>query len=153
MLGRDARDADAGGQARGQGRIGGPVPEERRVAAWIGASIVIRGDLTSSEDMTIAGQVEGDVAVKEHTLVIAPRARIRGNITARAVAVHGEVMGTITAERRVEVGESGSVEGDIITPRMVVAEGAVLHGRVGITTSPSRRPEWAGATAGPGDLG
>ncbi|MEJ2186162.1 MAG: polymer-forming cytoskeletal protein [Gemmatimonadota bacterium] len=113
--------------------------EERRVAAWIGASIVIKGNLTSLEDMTIAGQVEGDVTVREHTLVIAPRARIRGNITARTVAVHGEVLGTITAERRVEVGETGSVDGDIVAPRMVVAEGAVLHGQLGIAASSAER--------------
>ena len=117
--------------------------EERRVAAWIGASIVIRGDLTSSEDMTIAGRVEGDVTVRENTVVVAPKATIHGDIVARVVAVHGEVTGTITAAHKVEVGETGSVQGDIITPRMVVAEGAVLHGRVGTAASPnapSREP-------------
>lgn len=113
--------------------------EERRVAAWIGASIVINGDLKSSEDMTLAGEVEGDVAVPEHTLVIAPGARVHGDVVARSVAVHGEVVGMITADRRVEVGESGSVHGDVSTPRLVVAEGAVMHGRVGVTT-PSRQP-------------
>lgn len=108
--------------------------EERRVAAWIGASLVIKGDLTSSEDTTIAGHVEGDVAVRGHTLVVAPRARVRGDIIAGAVAVHGQVTGTITAERKVEIAETGSVDGDITTPRMVVAEGAVLNGRVGVAT-------------------
>jgi cytoskeletal protein CcmA (bactofilin family) len=144
MVGRDARDADIGGQQR----MGGPVPEERRVAAWIGASIVIKGDVTSSEDMTIAGQVEGDVVVKEHALVIAPQARIRGNIVARAVAIRGQVLGTITAERKVEVGETGSVEGDINTPRLVVAEGAVIHGRVGTAGPAARRPGPTGAFSG-----
>jgi len=130
MFGRDKNDADRSEQPRQKERIGGHMPEERRVAAWIGASIVIKGDLTSSEDMTIAGQVEGDVVVREHSVVIAPRARIRGNIIARAVEVHGEVMGAITGERRVEVGETGSVEGEISTPRMHIAEGAVLNGRL-----------------------
>lgn len=139
MFGKDARDSDDSRQPRRDRLIGGHVPDERRVAAWIGASIVIKGDLNSSEDMTIAGQVQGDVAVREHTLVIAPQARIRGNIVARAVAIHGDVKGTITAERKIEVGETGSVDGDISTPRMVVAEGAVLHGRTRIG-SPSRQP-------------
>jgi cytoskeletal protein CcmA (bactofilin family) len=131
MIGREGRDSDDGGQPR-RIEIGGHVREERRVAAWIGASIVIRGDLTSSEDLTIAGQIEGDVAVPKHTLVIAPSARIRGDIVARAVAVHGKVLGSVTADRKVEVGETGFVDGSISTPRMVVAEGAVLRGRVGI---------------------
>lgn len=118
----------------------GQLLEERRVVAWIGASIVVKGNLTSSEDITIAGEVEGDVTVREHTLVIAPHARIRGNIVAQTVVVQGQVMGTIRAERKVEIGETGSVDGDIRAPRMVVAEGAALHGQLGVAASASSRP-------------
>lgn len=111
--------------------------EERRVAAWIGASLVIKGDLTSSEDMTIAGEIEGDVAVKEHKLVVARGATIRGTIVARAVEVHGAVVGTITSDGKVEVAATGAVDGDIAAPRLVLAEGATLHGRVSVNgTSP-----------------
>jgi cytoskeletal protein CcmA (bactofilin family) len=116
------------------------VREERRVAAWIGASLVIEGDLTSSEDITIAGRVEGNVAVRQHSLVIAPQGTIHGNIVARDVAVHGEVTGSITAEGKLEIGETGTVNGAIATGRLVVAEGAVLEGRVGVpipVSSPS----------------
>jgi len=105
---------------------------ERRVAAWIGKSILVKGKLTSSEDLTIAGQVEGDISVPEHSLIIAPQARIRGNIVARFVVVHGSVKGTITAVDRVEIGETGFVEGDIVTRRMAIAEGAILRGKVGV---------------------
>jgi cytoskeletal protein CcmA (bactofilin family) len=108
------------------------VREERRVAAWIGASIVIEGSLTSSEDLTIAGRVHGDVTVREHTVVIAPQGRIDGNIVAHSVAVNGDVKGAIRADQKLEIGETGSVDGDITTPRLVVAEGAVLKGRVGV---------------------
>jgi cytoskeletal protein CcmA (bactofilin family) len=135
MFNRDARDADDSAQARRGETVGRLPREERRVAAWIGASIVITGDLTSSEDMTIAGRVEGDVAVPEHAVVVAPGARIRGNIVARAVVVHGEVLGTITADRRVEVGDTGSVDGDIVAPRMAVAEGASLRGQLRIAAA------------------
>ncbi|NIP79374.1 MAG: hypothetical protein GWM90_09235 [Gemmatimonadetes bacterium] len=138
MIDRDKRDPEGAAQPR-RIEVGGHVREERRVAAWIGASIVIKGDLTSSEDMTIAGRVEGDVAVPKHTLVIAPSARIQGDILAATVAIHGEVMGSVTADRKVEVGETGTVDGKIKTPRMAVAEGAVLRGQIGIAT-PSSKP-------------
>ena len=134
MGGADAREPGTGGEPR-RVEAGGRVKEERRVAAWIGASLVIRGDLASSEDMTIAGRVEGDVSVPKHTLVIAPSARIQGDIVARDVAVHGRVMGSVTADRKVEVGETGSVDGDVRTPRMVIAEGAVLRGRIGVAVA------------------
>ena len=116
--------------------------EERRVAAWIGASILIEGNVSSSESMTVAGRVEGDITVREHALVIAEGGMVRGNITGRDVVVHGEVLGTITAAGRVEVSATGSVHGDIIAPRMLLAEGATLHGRIGIaaTQSGAARP-------------
>lgn len=106
--------------------------EERRVSAWIGSSLVIRGDLSSSEDMTIAGRIEGDVAVPKHVVVIAASARVRGDIVALAVTIQGHVAGSVTAEQKVEIGETGSVDGDVRAPRMVVREGAVLHGRVAV---------------------
>jgi cytoskeletal protein CcmA (bactofilin family) len=112
--------------------------EERRVAAWIGASIVIQGNVTSSEDMTIGGRVEGDVTTREHAVIVAAGARIQGNIVARNVVVHGEVRGRVTATARIEVGDSGNVEGDIVAPRIALHEGATLRGKVGVTaTSPT----------------
>ena len=132
MFAREARDSNVGSVPRRQETIGGQVREERRVAAWIGASIVIEGNLTSSEDLTIAGRVEGDVAVREHALVVAPGGLIHGNIVARAVAVHGEVRGAIDAGGKLEIGGTGTVNGNITTRRLVVAEGAVLEGRVGV---------------------
>ncbi len=107
--------------------------EERRVAAWIGASIVIKGDLISSEDLTIAGQVEGNVTVKDHSLVVAPQGTIRGNVVAEAVVVHGKVIGNITSAGRVEVGETGTLDGEVKAPRLTVNEGAALRGRLQIS--------------------
>lgn len=108
------------------------MPDERRVVAWVGRSMVIKGDLSSSEDLTIAGDVEGEISVREHSLIVGPHATLRANIVARAVTVHGKVTGTITASDRVVVGETGDIEGDITAPTMAVAEGGMLRGRIGI---------------------
>lgn len=129
MFGKDKNHPDEGVEPareeliRGQG-------QERRSRAWIGESVVVGGDLTSSEEMTIAGRVEGDVAVPEHTLIVAPGATIRGDVSARTVEVHGQVLGSITATENVEVGKTGSVRGDIDTSRMKIVEGAALGGRL-----------------------
>ncbi|MFW5947577.1 MAG: bactofilin family protein [Gemmatimonadota bacterium] len=137
MFGKDERDSDNGGTRPRDAMLRGR-EDERRVRAWIGASVVIEGDVTSSEDLTIAGRVEGDVAVRQNTLVISPEARIHGDIVARDVAVHGRVRGTITADGTVGVGRTGTVEGDVTTARMKIDEGASLKGKVEITGSPSR---------------
>src|SRR5690606_12896036 len=110
---------------------------ERRVAAWIGASIVIKGDLISSEDTTLAGRVEGNVEGAEHSLVIAPGATVEGDGHARTAPLNGEVTGKVTAEQSIEIGSTGSVTGDVVAPRMSIAEGGTLNGK--ITISPSAR--------------
>lgn len=143
MFGRDEGEPEADGNVRQRGGGMRSPGEERRVAAWIGVAVVVEGDLTSSEDMTVAGRVEGDVTVREHMLVVGPKATIRGNVLAQAVAVHGTVVGTITATQRLEIGETARVDGDLRAPRMAVAEGARLNGRV-VVASPSLK---AGATA------
>ena len=105
--------------------------EERRVTAWVGKSVIFKGELVSSEDMAIDGRVEGSIDVRGHTLTIGPDADIRATIQAGTVTVLGAVSGKITAEQKVEIRPSGSVEGDITSPRLAMADGAVLRGRVG----------------------
>jgi cytoskeletal protein CcmA (bactofilin family) len=105
--------------------------EERRLIAWVGKSVIFKGDLVSSEDMDIDGRVEGTIDVRGHTLTIGPDADIRATIQAGTVTVLGAVNGTITAEHKVEIRPNGSVEGDIVAPRLAMADGAILRGRVG----------------------
>jgi cytoskeletal protein CcmA (bactofilin family) len=114
-----------------QGTLPGRPADERRVIAWVGKSVIFKGDLVSSEDMAIDGRVEGTIDVRGHTLTIGPDADIRATIQAGTVMVHGSVNGKITAEHKVEIRPSGSVEGDITSPRLAMADGAILRGRVG----------------------
>lgn len=120
---RQPQTADPAGPGR-------PLDEDQRVVALVGKSVVFKGDLSSSEDMTIDGHVEGTVKLRDHGLTIGPNAAIRADIVAKTVIVRGSVMGTITAGDKVVVSETGSVEGDVISPRLALADGAVLRGRV-----------------------
>ena len=109
----------------------GRPPEERRLVAWVGKSVIFRGELVSSEDLAIDGRVEGSIEARGHTLIVGPDADIRATIVAGTVTIHGSVNGKITAEQKVEIHPSGSVDGDIVTPRLAMADGAILRGRVG----------------------
>jgi cytoskeletal protein CcmA (bactofilin family) len=113
---------------------------ERRIVAWVGKSVIFKGDLISAEDMTIDGRVEGTIEVRGHGLTIGPDADIRADIVAHAVVVLGAVTGSITAQDRVDIAETGSVEGSILSRRLVVAEGAVLRGQVDVGTHNAEDP-------------
>jgi cytoskeletal protein CcmA (bactofilin family) len=114
-----------------QATLPGRPVEERRLVAWIGKSVVFKGDLVSSEDMAIDGRVEGTIDVRGHTLTIGPDADIRADIHAGTVTIEGMVAGRITADHKVEIRPTGTVEGDIFAPRLAMADGAILRGRVG----------------------
>lgn len=115
---------------------GQPAPvqgEERRVVAWVGKSVVFRGDLISSEDMTIDGRVEGSIEVRSHHLTIGPNASIEADIAARLVTVFGKVSGSLTAEERVEIRQGARVEADLTCQTLAIQEGAFFCGKVSMT--------------------
>jgi len=96
----------------------------------LGKSVVIKGELSASEDMTLYGQMEGRVALTDHTLTIGPEADIRAEIAANVVVVMGSVTGNVTAGKRVEIRSTGSVKGDIGSRDLVIHEGGRLQGKV-----------------------
>ena len=96
----------------------------------IGKSVVIKGELNGSEDLTVEGQVEGKIELKDHVLTIGPNGKIKAQVFAKAVIVLGEVIGNVTATEKVDIRDGGSVDGDIVSPRVAIAEGAHFRGSV-----------------------
>src|SRR5579871_1059772 len=130
-----------------------PQPEIRRQTERdvvnIGKSVVIKGELNGSEDLTIEGHVEGKIELKDHVLTIGPNGRIKAQVFAKSVIVLGEVTGNVTASDKVDIRDNGSVDGDIIAPRVAIAEGAHFRGSVdmqrkGGAAQPQAKPAAAG---------
>jgi cytoskeletal protein CcmA (bactofilin family) len=98
--------------------------------ASIGKSIVINGELSGSEDLTIEGRVDGKIELRDHVLTVGPNGRIKAQVSAKAVVVLGQVTGNLTASEKVDIKENGSVEGDIIAPRVAIADGSHFRGSI-----------------------
>jgi cytoskeletal protein CcmA (bactofilin family) len=96
----------------------------------IGKSVVIKGELNGSEDLTIEGHVEGKIELRDHVLTIGPNGKIKAELFAKSVVVLGEVVGNVSASEKVDIRENGSVDGDITSPRVAIAEGAHFRGSV-----------------------
>jgi cytoskeletal protein CcmA (bactofilin family) len=76
--------------------------------------------------------VHGRIFARDVALVIGPQARVTGDIRGARVTVHGEVHGSIWATERVDVSADAFIEGALSAPRVVLADGAILNGRVDI---------------------
>lgn len=121
--------------------------------ATIGKSVVVKGELSGSEDLFVDGEVEGSIVLRGQSLTVGPNGHVRANIEARNVIVHGRVDGDIHASDRVELRKSASLAGDIATARVSIEDGAYFKGSIDIQKpepTPPRveaKPHTAAATA------
>ena len=141
-------------------------PEPRRETRMerqlvnIGQSVQIKGELTGNEDLTIDGMVDGKIVVKDHNLTIGANGRINAEVHGKTVVIVGQVVGNITADDKVEIAPTGSVQGDIRAPRVAISDGARFRGAIDMdvagsnpksakseTTKPQGQPAAAAARA------
>jgi cytoskeletal protein CcmA (bactofilin family) len=104
--------------------------DERRITAWIGQGVIVDGRITSAQDLRIDGKVDGTIEVGNHGLIIGASAAVKANLVAKSVVISGAVNGNVTASERVDLNATGSVEGDITSPRLIMADGAFVKGKV-----------------------
>ena len=109
--------------------------------ATIGKSVVVKGELSGSEDLFVDGQVEGSISLRGQSLTIGPNGRVRANVEARNVILHGQVDGNVTASDRVELRKSASLCGDITTARIAIDDGAYFKGTIDIQKAEPARVE------------
>jgi cytoskeletal protein CcmA (bactofilin family) len=96
----------------------------------IGQSVEIKGELTGNEDLTIDGKIQGKIILRDHNLTIGSNGRISAEIEAKTVVVLGEVIGNISADDKIEITPSGSVQGDLSAPRVALADGSSFKGNI-----------------------
>ena len=93
-------------------------------------SIVIKGELRAKEDLTIEGQVEGTIQLDQGVLTIGPTGRVGAQVQAKVVNVMGRVKGSITGTETISIGKTATVDGDLVAPRVGIAEGASFRGQI-----------------------
>ena len=108
--------------------------------AGVGSSVVIKGELIAHEDVVIAGRVEGVINVTGHLVVVEAGAHVAGDITAAGIVVAGSVEGSLIADERITVQDGADRQGHVAAPRVAVADGAVVNGRIE-TVAAAARPK------------
>ena len=118
---------------------------ERTTVTTIGESIVFKGELSGDEDLVIDGQVEGKIDLNQNALTVGEHGKVKATVVAKTVVVAGNVRGNIIAAEKVDVRDTCSMEGNICTPRLVIALGAYFRGGIDMRQSQSGRPAAASA--------
>jgi len=93
----------------------------------VGKEAVIKGELSSRNDILIEGRVEGTIQ-GEKRIIIGQSGWVRAKLHADVISVRGEVHGDCNAKKKVEITATGKVFGNIAAEAIVVAEGATFRG-------------------------
>lgn len=98
--------------------------------AMIGAKVKISGDIQSSEDLLIEGEVHGTITLADNELVVGNSGRVKADVEAKAIRIEGSVEGDIVGHERVVITASGDVQGNLIAPRVVLEDGGRFKGSI-----------------------
>jgi cytoskeletal protein CcmA (bactofilin family) len=107
-----------------------------------GQSIVIKGEISGSEDLVISGRVEGSILLEGRVLTLAEGAQVTGDIAAGSIIVSGTVTGSIEATKHLDLRPTAVVEGELSTPVLVVADGARVSAEVEMPPREARSREF-----------
>ena len=107
------------------------VPAQTGSTTFLDSSTRFEGTLHCADSLRIDGHVEGAVYCQQK-VAIGETGTVKATIEADTVVVAGKVNGDITARRKVTLEKTGRVTGDLITPGIVIQEGAKLEGRITI---------------------
>ena len=110
----------------------GDASTERRTSAWVGKALLIQGKIISTENLTIDGRVEGTIELGDHSLTIGAGASVAADLAAQTIIISGDVTGNINASVKVDLHATASVYGDVSSPLLAMADGAVVTGRLEI---------------------
>ncbi len=114
-------------------------PSAASSVARLGKSLKLKGNLSGKEDLYIDGEVEGNVQFENCCLTIGPSGTVKADIQARSVVILGRVKGNVQATDRTEIRNSGNLEGDLITARVIVEEEAIFRGSIDIVKPKDER--------------
>lgn len=98
----------------------------------LGESLVVHGELSGNEDLTIEGQFDGTIDLQGHCLTIGAHGQVKADIRAGRVVIQGAVNGNITARDRIEIRKTGQVVGDLVSPGISIEDGAYFKGSIEI---------------------
>lgn len=115
-------------------------PIEPVITSKLGKSLQLKGELHAQEEVVIEGKVEGTIK-SDGTVVIGKSGQVIADIKAREIIIKGEVTGNVTGIEKVEIIPLGILNGNIVSQRVVLAEGAVFKGNIDMSVKETAKKE------------
>jgi len=114
-------------------------PAPKNAGSVVCKGISIRGEVTGDEDLQIDGELRGSVKLVGARVMIGPEGRVTGNIQAREIIVRGNLKGNLRASERILMGGTGRWEGDGVSPRLAIEDGATVRGHLEVAEAVEKK--------------
>lgn len=109
--------------------------------ALIGKGLTVFGDITSGENLSIRGAVEGNTLAPDHAVTIEREGRVKGHVFGSKIIVKGRMRGNLYADDIVIVKSSGDVRGKIFAAKVSLEDGGLYKGRINMEAKARRVAE------------
>src|ERR1700739_2841198 len=117
------------------------VRETPQVVAILGKGVVVKGEIHSGEPLTIEGEVQGTINMPENRLTIAGSAKVRANVKAREIEVHGAFDGHAEVREKTCIRNGAQFTGDIHSGSIVIEDGGYIKGSVDLSRNSRAEPK------------
>ena len=97
--------------------------------SYVGSNTTIKGNFECREDFVVEGAVEGNLS-SEGLIILGKDAVVKGEVSAKKVAISGVVVGRVRCSERLEIYESAKIIGTIQVPVLKMAPGAQINARI-----------------------
>ncbi len=108
--------------------------ETKRPASVFGATLRFKGELRADEDFVLQGRIEGSIHHSQN-LTIGTDGVVKGDSRARTIIVEGTVEGDLYALESISIRASARVQGNLLAPRVAIADGANFNGKVDMASA------------------
>ena len=98
--------------------------------ARIGHGILIKGEVSGDRDVYVDGEIEGTLTLPENALIVSPKGKVRARVKTRSLTLWGHLEGKVQATEKIEIRQSGSLLGDLVTVQIVIEDGGTFRGNV-----------------------
>lgn len=98
----------------------------------IGRTLLIKGEFNSDEEVLVEGRIEGKLNINNR-VIVGRNGIVDADIEAREVIIKGIVNGNVKGTLKVEIIPEGTLNGNIISQRVKLADGAIFKGNIDMT--------------------
>ena len=108
-------------------------PDQLNKRAFIGKSIVIKGDVSGDQDLVVHGRIEGTVSLPGYSITVGRDGLVKGDMIAKVIRIEGTVEGELQGEDKILLDRSAKVRGKITSPRVALEDGCRFSGGIHMT--------------------